>query len=54
MTRTSKRPFDVIVDTQGTWIVSRTGKLRRWSPRMYRGIARRRARFGADQRMQVL
>lgn len=28
MSRTAKRPFDVIVDTQGTWIVSRTGKLR--------------------------
>jgi hypothetical protein len=36
------RPFDV-VDTRSGWhVVSRTGRYRRWSPAMARGLARLR------------
>lgn len=42
MTRSAKRPYDVIIDMRGTWIVSRTGKLRPWRPAMRRGLARLR------------
>lgn len=46
------RPFD-IVDTRNGWcIVSRTGRYRRWSPKMTRGLARLRERR-PDTRMQV-
>lgn len=47
------RPFDV-VDTRNGWcIVSRTGRYRRWSPKMTPGLARLRERQ-PDTRMQVL
>lgn len=47
------KPFDV-VDTRNGWcIVSRTGRYRRWSPTMSRGLARLCARR-PDTREMVL
>lgn len=47
------RPFDVIDTRDGWHIVSRTGRYRRWSPKMTRGLARLRERR-PDTRMQLL
>lgn len=47
------RPFDIVLGTGGTWIVSRTGHYRRWSPSMRPGLTRLRTRR-PDTREQVL
>ena len=47
------RPFDIVLDCRGTWIVSRTGRYRRWCPAMHEPLARRRAR-ASDAREMML
>ncbi len=48
------RPFDIVLDSRGTWIVSRTGHYRRWSQAMAPGLARLRQRAQRDNRIMSL
>lgn len=47
------RPFDIVLDNRGTWIVSRTGRYRRWHPAMLEPLARRRP-LARDTREMML
>jgi hypothetical protein len=48
------RPFDIVYDVGGTWIVSRKGRYRRWSPKMMHGLARLRRQRSVDDRIFAL